>query len=129
MEPGRAAAARMEPMDRPLAVILGAGPGIGLAVARRFALAGFAVAAVARPSDPLAEFQETLAAQGGPALALAADLAEAGGLARACAAVERWRGLPAVLVYNASAGTPGPLAEVAPGALLEGFRVSVGAAL
>ena len=50
-------------MDRPLAVILGAGPGIGLAAARRFAQGGFAVAAVARPGDPLAAFQAALAAQ------------------------------------------------------------------
>ena len=113
-------------MDRPLAVILGAGPGIGLAAARRFALGGFRVAAVARPGDPLAAFQAALAA---PALVLGADLAQAGALAQACAAIERWGGWPEALVYNASGGAPGPLAEVAPGALLDGFRVSVGAAL
>ena len=36
-------------MDKPLAVVFGTGPGIGLAVARRFARGGFRVAAVARP--------------------------------------------------------------------------------
>jgi len=116
-------------MDRPLAVILGAGPGIGLAAARRFAQGGFAVAAVARPGDPLADFQAALAALGGPALVLGVDLAQAGGLAEACAAIERWGGWPEVLVYNASGGAPGPAAELAPETLLRGFRVSVGAAL
>ena len=41
----------------PLAVILGAGPGIGLAVARRFAREGFNLALVSRPTDPLPAFQ------------------------------------------------------------------------
>jgi len=120
---------RMAAMTRPLAVILGAGPGIGLAAARRFAQGGFRVAAVARPGDPLAGFQADLAAHGGPARVLGADLALAGALAEACAAIERWGGWPEVLVYNASAGAPGPVAELAPEALLEGFRVSAGAAL
>ena len=116
-------------MEQPLAVVLGAGPGIGLAVARRFAQGGHPVAVVARAGDPLGDFQASLEAHGAPALALAADLARPDELARACAAIEAWRGQPGVLVYNASGGAPGPLAQVAPQALLDGFQVSAGAAL
>lgn len=117
-------------MDRPLAVILGAGPGIGLAVARRFAQGGFLVAAVARPGDPLDRFQAALEEDGrGPALVLGADLAQEGSLPPACAAVEAWAGLPEVLVYNASAGFQGPAAELEPGRLLADFRVNAGSAL
>jgi NAD(P)-dependent dehydrogenase (short-subunit alcohol dehydrogenase family) len=116
-------------MERPLAVIFGAGPGIGLAVAERFARGGHPVAVVARPDDPLERFQAALAAHGVPALALAADLARPDGLDPACAAIEQWRGLPGVLVYNASGGAPGPLAQVPPEALQDGFRLSCGAAL
>ena len=116
-------------MERPLAVILGAGPGIGLAAARRFALGGFQVAVVARPLDPLAAFQAELESLGGPALVLGADLARDGALGEACAAIQRWRGTPEVLIYNASGGAPGPAAELEDAALLAGFRVSVGAAL
>ena len=116
-------------MEHPLAAILGAGPGIGLAVARRFARGGHAVALVARPEDPLEAFQAELAAQGVPALALAANLARPEGLSAACAAIAHWRGLPGVMVYNASGGAPGLLAQVPQETLLEGFRLSAGAAL
>jgi NAD(P)-dependent dehydrogenase (short-subunit alcohol dehydrogenase family) len=113
-------------MDRPLAVIVGAGPGIGLAVARRFALGGFAVAMVSRPEDPLAAFQAALDA---PALVLGADLARAEPLREALAAIEAWGGTPEVLVYNASAGTPGPAADLDPAQLQADLRVNVGSAL
>ena len=116
-------------MHRPLAVVLGAGPGIGLAVARRFAQGGFQVAAVSRPGDPLDRFREALAALGAPALVLGADLAREGALAEACAAIQAWGGLPEVLVYNASAGVQGPAADLDPAQLREAFRVSVGAPL
>jgi NAD(P)-dependent dehydrogenase (short-subunit alcohol dehydrogenase family) len=117
-------------MHRPLAVILGAGPGIGLAVARRFARGGFRVAALARPGDPLAQFQAALELEGsGPAWVRGADLALEGALAQACAAIEQWGGPPELLVYNASAGTPGGAAELDPGQLLADFRVSAGSAL
>jgi NAD(P)-dependent dehydrogenase (short-subunit alcohol dehydrogenase family) len=121
-------------MAKPLAVIVGAGPGIGLAVARRFALGGFAVAVVSRPADPLAAFQAALEAPGpgaepGPALVLAADLAQEEPLREALAAIAAWGGSPEVLVYNASAGAQGPAADLDPARLLAGFRVSAGAAL
>jgi len=111
-------------MAEPLAVIVGAGPGIGLAVARRFRGAGFRVAAVARPSDPLGAFQAALSG-----LVLGADLAREGALAGALEAIGAWGGAPEVLVYNASAGARGPAAELDPDQLLEAFQVSAGAAL
>jgi len=111
-------------MGEPLAVIVGAGPGIGLAVARRFHQGGFRVAMVSRPADPLGEFQAAVAG-----LALGADLAQSGELEGALAAIAAWGGAPEVLVYNASAGAPGPAAELDPAQLLAGFQVSVGAAL
>lgn len=111
-------------MTKPLAVIVGAGPGIGMAAARRFQQGGFRVAVVSRPSDPLAAFQAEL-----DGLALGADLAREGQLGEALAAIEAWGGLPEVLVCNASAGTPGPAAGVTPDQLLQDFQVSVGSAL
>ena len=115
-------------MAEPLAVIVGAGPGIGMAAARRFAQGGFRVAVVSRPSDPVAAFQAELAALG-PALALAADLARADALAEALAAIKGWGGTPEVLVYNASAGARGPAAELDPARLRADFQVNAGSAL
>jgi NAD(P)-dependent dehydrogenase (short-subunit alcohol dehydrogenase family) len=121
-------------MAQPLAVIAGAGPGIGLAVARRFALGGFKVALVSRPSDPLAAFQAALEAPAagaapGPALVLGADLAQEGPLREALAAIAAWGGSPEVLIYNASAGAQGPAADLDPAQLLAEFRVNAGSAL
>ena len=116
-------------MHRPLAVILGAGPGIGMAVARRFAQGGFRVAAVSRPMDPLADFQAALEGEGTRALVIGAHLAQEQALAEACAAIQAWGGLPEALVYNASAGIQCPAANLEPARLLEDFRVNVGAPL
>ena len=41
-------------MTKPVAVVVGAGPGLGSAVARRFAAAGFAVAVARRRAEELA---------------------------------------------------------------------------
>jgi NAD(P)-dependent dehydrogenase (short-subunit alcohol dehydrogenase family) len=113
-------------MSSPLAVILGAGPGIGLAVARRFEQGGFRVAVVVRPSEPLTAFRARL---GDGALVLAADLALPGAVQAACAAIGPWGGTPEVLVCNASAGAQGPDAELDPERLQAEFRVNVGAPL
>jgi short-subunit dehydrogenase len=110
-------------------VILGAGPGIGMAVARRFGQEGFRVAVVARAADPLAAFQTELDEAGIQALILAADLAEPEPLAEALTAIEAWGGAPEVLVYNASAGTPGPGADLDPRQLLRDLQVNAAAPL
>ena len=47
-----------------LIAIVGMGPGVSLAIARRFAKEGFAVAGIARRADALAEQIETLKATG-----------------------------------------------------------------
>ncbi|BDU73945.1 SDR family NAD(P)-dependent oxidoreductase [Mesoterricola silvestris] len=108
-------------MANPLAVILGAGPGIGLAAALRFRREGFRVAMVARPGDDLKGFGRAL--DGG--LVLGADLAEG----VPTAAIEAWGGPPRVLVYNASAGAPGPAAELTPEQVMRDLQVNVAAAL
>jgi NAD(P)-dependent dehydrogenase (short-subunit alcohol dehydrogenase family) len=112
-------------MAQPLAVIVGAGPGIGMAAARRFHRGGFRVAVLSRPADPLEAFRADLPS----GLVLGADLALEGALAAALAQVETWGGAPEVLVCNASAGAQGPAAEVDPVRLMADFRVSVGSAL
>ena len=60
---------------------------------------------------------------------LGADLALEGALEAACAAVEGWGGWPEVLVYNASAGAPGPAWDLDPDRLRADLRVNVGAPL
>ena len=67
--------------------VLGAGPGLGMSVAQRFAKEGYAVGLVSRSKDRHPGYLETLAASGVRAVAVAADLREAGGAARALAEI------------------------------------------
>jgi NAD(P)-dependent dehydrogenase (short-subunit alcohol dehydrogenase family) len=87
------------------AVVAGVGPGLGAAVARRFAAEGCRVALLAR-SEP---YLDTLAAEldgtAGSGLAVPTDLADADEVAAAFETVREAFGPTDVLVYNAS-GTP-----------------------
>ena len=54
--------------------VFGAGPGLGHAVARRYAQEGYAVTLVARSSEPLDRLAEELASAGTTAHVISADL-------------------------------------------------------
>ena len=112
-------------MAEPTAVILGAGPGIGLASALLFRRKGFRVGVVARPADPLGAFREAL----GGGLVLGADLAREDELREALRALEAWGGLPGVLVYNASAGARQAVAALPPAQAMADLQVNVASAL
>jgi short-subunit dehydrogenase len=58
--------------------VFGAGPGLGQAVARRYAREGYAVTLVARRSEPLEYLAEDLISTGATAHVITADLADTG---------------------------------------------------
>jgi short-subunit dehydrogenase len=62
--------------------IFGAGPGLGQAVARRYAHEGYAVTLVARRSEPLDRLAKDLTSGGATAHVITADLADTGGTPR-----------------------------------------------
>jgi NADP-dependent 3-hydroxy acid dehydrogenase YdfG len=62
--------------DRPVLLVIGAGPGLGLSVARRFGKEGYAVALVSRSTTRHAGFLATLADSGVEAAAFAADVTD-----------------------------------------------------
>jgi NAD(P)-dependent dehydrogenase (short-subunit alcohol dehydrogenase family) len=74
-------------MTNPVIVVLGAGPGIGAAVARRFGNAGYDPALIARSSDSLTELGEQLQSEGITTGWTAVDLTDEAGLR---AAIERF---------------------------------------
>ncbi len=86
----------------PLCVVAGVGPGLGLALARRFARGGFAVALLARRAASLAQCCAVIEADGGTAYGYAVDLTDAAALQGVLATICRERGDPAVAIYNAS---------------------------
>jgi len=84
-----------------IALVTGAGRGIGRAVARRLSAEGLRVALTARGRDQL---QETADGCAGPTLALPADITDPGALEDVFTEVERTWGPVGVLVANAGAG-------------------------
>jgi short-subunit dehydrogenase len=89
-------------------VVVAAGPGLGRAVALRFAREGAAVGLVARAADRLDDLAAELRAAGAPEVAIAtADVADEPGLRRALASLREELGAATVLVYNGSAYVEG----------------------
>ena len=92
----------------PVAVITGAGRGIGRAAAVRLSAEGFRVALTARSKD---ELETTAALCAGPTLVYPADITSTDAIDDLFTSVEeRWSGVD-VLVANAGAGTSAPLAH------------------
>jgi NAD(P)-dependent dehydrogenase (short-subunit alcohol dehydrogenase family) len=95
------------------AVIIGAGPGIGRSVARRFAREGLPVALIARSAATVEGVAEAVAGQGVPVVPLVADSSDEEALRSALDTASRDLGTPEVVVYNAAvvqADTAGQLA-------------------
>ena len=110
-------------MPGPVVVVVGAGPGIGAAVARRFGSAGYAVALVARSESRLEALGRQLQADGVTAGWTAVDIADADALARA---VERFGGFSGSLQhlhYNPSAFTEADVLRLSPAQLLADLHV------
>jgi NADP-dependent 3-hydroxy acid dehydrogenase YdfG len=81
-------------------VIVGAGPNLGAAVARRFGREGLSVGLVARDETKLAALEADLAALGIDAAYAAADIRDADGLSAAIASLAQRLGPIEVLEYS-----------------------------
>ena len=94
-----------EPAQR-VAVVTGAGAGIGAAVARRFAADGIAVAVVDRDLDAASRIVEELEAGGASATAIAADVADPVDVARIFETTDAWKDSLEILVNLAGISRP-----------------------
>lgn len=113
-----------------ICTIVGVGPGLGRAVAERFAYAGYAVGLIARDARKLEELAASMRARGYRPAVASADAADPASLRKAIATVEsELGGATTVLVYNAVAFTPGTPTQLSPESLDSDFRVSVTGAL
>ena len=92
----------------PMCTIVGMGPGVGFAVARRFGREGFAIAMVARRASELERFAADLEKEGIAARGIAANAVDTFALAQAMAEIEKQAGSIDVLVYNAAAVRQAP---------------------
>src|SRR5262249_57764928 len=89
--------------QKPVAVVIGVGPGLGAALARRFATA-YSVAMLARKGDYLKELAGELRQSGGTVLDLTCDVSNETRIAEAFRAIRAKLGQVEVLHYIASSG-------------------------
>lgn len=111
------------------AVIIGAGPGIGLAVARRFAREGLPVALIARSKETVESAARTVRSLDVAALPLTADSADEAGLRAALDTAAAEFGVPDVLVYNAAVIRPDTVGGLSVRDHLDTYAVNVLGAL
>jgi NAD(P)-dependent dehydrogenase (short-subunit alcohol dehydrogenase family) len=111
-------------MNGRVAAVLGVGPGLGAALARRFAGEGFAIAMMARREDSLARIRQDIVNDGGTALPVSTDATDADSVAAAFKRVRDELGDPEVLVYNAGAFQMGGVLEISPAQFDESFRAN-----
>ena len=111
-------------------LIIGAGPGIGQAVAYAFAHEGYDIGMIARNPDKLANACILIAKKTGRVVrAYAGDSADESSLKAAIGRVRRGLGEIEVLVYNAAAAALGKPTTLEQEQLVSEFRVNVGGAL
>jgi len=102
-----------------IALIVGAGSGISASVARGLAASGLKVGLAARNIEKLAPLAAEIGAE-----TFAADASEPAAVARLFAEADRRLGEPDIVLYNASARAPGPIAEIDPEAVKKAVEIS-----
>lgn len=116
-------------MSDPVIIVLGAGPGLGGAVARRFGQAGYAPALVSRGMEQVEELGKQLQSEGFTTGWTAADLTDEAALT---AAIDRFAGFGdgiAHLHFNPSAFREKDPLELTVDELLDDVRLGVGSLL
>ena len=108
---------------------VGPGPGLGTAVARRFAEGGYGVTLVARSTDGLRELADGLADTGADINTISADASDPEVLGERISALYRGQGAPGVIVYNAVMGAPDQLLSSSVAHLQTAYAVDVVSAI
>src|ERR1700722_8743893 len=106
-------------------LLVGAGPGLGMAVARRFASNGYRVTLVARSMDGLSGLADTLADTGARIDTIAADASDPEALGARMGELYAEGGAPGLIIYNAVMGTPDTLLDTSVEHLQTAYAVDV----
>jgi NAD(P)-dependent dehydrogenase (short-subunit alcohol dehydrogenase family) len=112
-------------MSNPVVLVVGAGPGVGASVARRFGKEGYDIALVARSPERLTSLGEALRADGVTTGWAAVDVTDADALRAAVARFGRRTGRLDVLHFNPSAFTHKDPLSLSPEELLADVRLGV----
>jgi short-subunit dehydrogenase len=108
-ESGRAESTRVGTVDPRHLLLVGAGPGLGLAIARRFAVGGYRVTLLARRTDSLGDLVESLDDTEAEIETLEADASNSDDLRARVIELYGIDNAPGVVVYNAVMGAPDQL--------------------
>jgi short-subunit dehydrogenase len=122
---GSSGAVRAGSIDRGHLLLVGAGPGLGLAVARRFAAGGYRVTLAARSAGGLAELARSLDDTGAEVNTLEVDASSPEDLRARMTELYSDEGAPGVVIYNAVLGTPDQLLTSSVTHLQEAYAVDV----
>src|SRR6476659_2351002 len=112
-------------VDRRHLLLVGAGPGLGMAIARRFAAGGYAVTLVARSTDRLGDLADSLSDAGTAVGTLQADAGDPEGLRARMTELYRREDAPGVIIYNAVMGAPDQLLSASAAHLQAAYAVDV----
>ncbi len=112
-----------------IVAVVGIGPGVGMAVARRFGKEGFVIAGIARTPEKLVANVAELREAGLAAHAFPADAGDIDSLQAAFQDIETQLGAVDVLIYNASLLSEGPPSALDPQRVLAEWRVNTLGAL
>jgi NAD(P)-dependent dehydrogenase (short-subunit alcohol dehydrogenase family) len=104
-------------------VMVGVGPGIGVAVARRFVREGMSAGLIARSEEKVKAAADALA--GAEVLAVTADSTDEVGLRAALDRVINAHGVPDVVVYNAAVIQPDAVGDLTAQQQLDAWAVNV----
>src|SRR5580704_8522332 len=110
-------------------LVIGAGPGIGGAVARRFAEGGYRVTLMARGSDKLAGLASDVASTGAKVDIVAGDAGDPDGLRATLTSLYAAGGAPGLMVYNAAMAVLDSLLDTDPDHLRQAYNVDVVSAI
>jgi short-subunit dehydrogenase len=112
-------------VDRRHLLLVGAGPGLGMAVARRFAVGGYRVTLVARSADRLGDLAASLTDTGVEIGTVEADASDPEALGTRMTELYSGRDAPGVIIYNAVMGAPDRLMNSTVAHLQEAYAVDV----
>ena len=116
-------------MEKKLAVIIGAGRGMGNHIAERFAKENFRVVLVARRQNALEEYANELSAKGYEVFTHAADVSDTESLTKLFADVQEKFGAVDVMIYNAAFMQGGRASELSAAESIDHFKVDVAGAI
>ena len=106
-------------------LLVGTGPGLGAAIARRFAREGYRLTLVARSEETIATIAQELRAAGTDVAVVQADAGDPEGLRAALSPLFAAPGAPGVVIYNAALMAFDELLTVSAEQLADAYAVDV----